>query len=157
MYRQKQRLITPLVTTAAVALIPLAAACGNEKAGSEPGSDSVGAERPVTGVRWKVDSVTVDGKTHRAGRDTHLTFDEKTGKAGGRLGCNHVNAKATVRDGHITLGAPSTTRMMCDASLMDTERALLNLFNKTLSYRVDADNLVLTSENGNTLRAVADE
>jgi heat shock protein HslJ len=157
MYRQKQRLITPLVTTAAVALIPLAAACGNEKAGGEPGSDSVGAERPVTGVRWKVDSVTVDGKTHRAGRDTHLTFDEKTGKAAGRLGCNHVNAKATVRDGHITLGAPSTTRMMCDASLMDTERALLSLFHKTLSYRIDTDKLSLTSENGNTLRAVADE
>ncbi|MFI5681655.1 META domain-containing protein [Streptomyces cellulosae] len=158
MYRQKQRLITPLVTTAAVALIPLAVACGNEKADDAPaGSDSVGAERPVTGVRWKIDSVTVDGRTHRAGRDTHLTFDEKTGKAGGRLGCNHVNAKATVRDGHITLGAPSTTRMMCDASLMDTEKALLSLFGKTLSYRIDANTLALTSENGNTLRAVAAE
>jgi heat shock protein HslJ len=151
MYRQKQRLIT----TAAVALIPLAAACGGEKA--DTGSGSVGTERPVTGVRWNVDSVTVDGKKHRASEDTHLTFDKKTGKVGGRLGCNHVNAKATVRDGHITLGAPSTTRMMCDASLMDTERTLLSLFNSTLNYRVDADTLTLTSANGSTLRAVADE
>ncbi|WP_280892042.1 META domain-containing protein [Streptomyces sp. LBL] len=176
-YRQKQRLITPLVTTAVVALLPLAAACGNEKAGGgeQAGSGSVGTERPVTGVRWNVDSVTVDGRTHRAHGDTHLTFDKKTGKAGGRLGCNHVNAKATVdpeatvdpqatvdpkatvRDGHITLGAPSTTRMMCDASLMDTEKTLLSLFNSTLSYRVDADTLTLTSENGNTLRAVAEK
>jgi heat shock protein HslJ len=38
---------------------------------------------------------------------------------------------------------------------MDTERALLSLFDKTLSYRIDADKLALTSENGNTLRAVA--
>ncbi|MFG2132753.1 META domain-containing protein [Streptomyces sp. NPDC048751] len=150
MYRYKQR----LTLTAAVALVPLAAACGTEKAGS---SGSVSPEKPVTGVRWTIDSATVDGKPHRTNGDAHLTFDQKTGKVGGRLGCNHVNATATVRDGHITLGRPATTRMMCDASLMDTERSLLRLFNTTLSYRIDHDTLALTSENGDTLRAVADE
>ncbi|MEU0068927.1 META domain-containing protein [Streptomyces sp. NPDC006332] len=160
MYRQKQRLIKPLITTAAVALLPLAAACGSEKAGSggeQADSGAVGAERPVTDVRWNIDSVTADGTTHQTDENAHLTFDKKTGKVGGRLGCNHVNAKATVRDGHITLGAPATTRMMCDASLMKTERALLRLFDGQVSYRIDQETLTLTSANGTSARAVAAE
>jgi heat shock protein HslJ len=155
MYRQK-RLITPLVTTAAVALVPLAAACGNEKADGEPaGSGSVRAEQPVTGTRWNIATVTTDGTTRRAEGEPQFTIDPKTGKLGGRLGCNHVNATATVGDGHITLGAPSTTRMMCDASLMDTERALLSLFGGKIDYRVDQKTLTLTSANGTSVRAVA--
>jgi heat shock protein HslJ len=151
MYRQKQRMIL----TAAAAIVPLVAACGSEKAGSDPGSGSVGVQRPVTGVDWSVDSFTADGATHRAKGKPYLAFDEKTGKVAGRLGCNHVNASATVRDGHITVGRPATTRMMCDTSLMQTERALLSLFNGKISYRVDADNLTLTSTNGTSVRAVA--
>lgn len=146
-----------MITAAALAILPLAAACGSEKADdkADSGSGSVRADQPVTGTRWNVESVTVDGKKHQAATDTHLTFDEKTGKVGGRLGCNHVNAKATVSDGHITLGAPSTTRMMCEASLMNTEKGLLSLFGSKLSYRVDQDSLALTSQNGDTVQAVA--
>ncbi|WP_367322131.1 META domain-containing protein [Streptomyces sp. HUAS ZL42] len=150
MYRHRQGRIL----TAVAALVPLAVACGSEQAG---GSGSVAPERPVTGVQWNIDSVTVDGRAQRVEGDAYLTFDDKTGKVGGRLGCNHVNARATVSDGHITLGSPSTTRMMCDTSLMTTERSLLTLFNSTLSYRVDQDTLALTSENGDSLHAVADE
>jgi heat shock protein HslJ len=255
MYRQKQR----MTLTAAAVLVPLAAACGSERAGS--GTAQV--EQPVTGVRWSVDRVTVDGTTHRAPADAHvkidsgraegsygcnnfsakaafdgdrirlsdtmatemacenkpmafekalartlseselkaqvdsdrltlttddgdtvhlskakdaplhrtkwtvtspdtdgrahLTFDGKKGTVSGRLGCNHVNAKATVRDGHITLGRPATTRMMCEGSLMDTERTLLRLFNGQLRYGVDHRTLTLTSENGTSVRAVADQ
>jgi heat shock protein HslJ len=158
MDRQKQRRSTALIATAAAALLPLAAACGDQRAGgAEAGSGSVGAERPVTGVRWNIDSVTTGGTTHRTEGDTHLTLDAEHRTAGGRLGCNHVNAGATVRDGTITLGAPSTTRMMCDASLMDTERALLTLFGGRVSYRVDQENLTLTSTNGTKVHAVAEK
>ncbi|MBC9730369.1 META domain-containing protein [Streptomyces sp. TRM68367] len=256
MYRQKQR----MTLTAALVLVPLAAACGSEKADS--GSGSVGAGKPLTGVRWSVDSVTVGGSTHRAPADAHmkidgsraegsygcntfgatavvdgdrirldktmstemacekepmafektlasaltdgslkaevkdghltlstddgdtvklseakdaplqgtkwnvtslsaadgkaqLTFDTKRGTVSGSLGCNHVNAKATVRDGHITLGAPSTTRMMCEDSLMNAEKTLLRLFDGQLRYGVDHRTLTLTSENGISVRAEA--
>ncbi|MFE7909540.1 META domain-containing protein [Streptomyces albogriseolus] len=258
MDRQKH---TSRRTLAAVAVlvVPLAAACGSEKAGA--GSGAAEAERPVTGVRWTVDSVTVDGATHRApdgahltlgedGRATgsygcnlfearvrtdgdrvrigepettlracddqvmaaesavsralaagelkadvsggrltlttasgdtvrlseaedsplhgtrwnvttpdgagraHLTFDEG-GTVSGNLGCNQVNAEATVRDGHITLGLPSLTRMMCEDSLMVAEKALTKLFNGTARYAVDGDTLTLTSQNGTEVRAVA--
>ena len=54
------------------------------------------------------------------------------------LGCNSVTAKATVRDGHITLGRAGTTRKMCSASLMSTEKSLLKLFDSTVKYQVRA-------------------
>ena len=78
-----------------------------------------------------------------------------TRKVGGRLGGNAVASTATVSTGHITLGRPSTTRMMCDASLMGTERALLGLFDSQVGYRVDHDTITLTSGNGTIVRAVA--
>jgi heat shock protein HslJ len=99
------------------------------------------------GTKWQVTSPAAQSKAH-------LTFDRKAGKVSGSLGCNKVNAKATVSDGHITLGAPSTTRMMCDASLMNVEKKLLRLFDSTLSYEVDHRTLALTSENDNTVTAV---
>jgi heat shock protein HslJ len=255
MDRHKQR----MTLTAAAVLVPLLAACGSEKAGS----GSVGAEKPLTGVRWSVDSVTVGGTTHRAPADAHvtiggdgraegsfgcntfsakaafdgdkirisdttatemacdkkpmafertladtltdaelktdvnsdrltlttddgdtvrlskaqdaplhgtkwtvtgpdsggrahLTFDAKKGTVSGRLGCNQMNAKATVRDGSITVGVPTTTRMMCEDSLMDTERALLRALKGPLTYAIDHRTLTLTSDNGTTVRAVAD-
>jgi len=250
---------TQRITLAVLTVLPLAAACGTERADG----GSVSAERSVTGVHWSVDSVTVDGTTHRAptganmtiedgkaagnygcnhftakvafedgalrlsdttttemaceerpmafettlartlassalktdvtgdrltlttdGGDrvrlteekdaplhgtrwditspaptgeAHLSFDEKTGKVTGSLGCNKVTATATVRDGHITLGAPATTRMVCDTSLMKTEKALLGLFDSTVRYELDHRALTLTSENGKTTNAVAAE
>ncbi|GAA2453191.1 META domain-containing protein [Streptomyces glaucus] len=256
MHRQKQH----LTLAAAVLLLPLAAACGDERADS--GAADTG--RPVTGVRWSVDSVTVDGTTHRApaaahltiddggraegaygcnrfsaraavdgdrvrlsgttatetacgerpmtferalartladgelrarvrddrltlttgagdtvrlterrdaplhgtrwtvtapdgGGRAHLAFDGEKGTVSGSLGCNRVHARAAVRDGHITLGAPSTTRMMCEDSLMAVEKTLLRLFDGRSGYRVEHRTLTLTSEDGTSVRAVADQ
>jgi heat shock protein HslJ len=108
------------------------------------------ADASLYGTKWQVTSPASRSKAH-------LTFDKKTGKVSGSLGCNKVNAKATVSDGHITLGAPSTTRMMCDASLMNVEKDLLRLFNSTVSYELDHRTLSLTSENDAVVTAVADK
>jgi heat shock protein HslJ len=252
----KQRL-----TLAALTLLPLLAACGTEKTGGA-GGDSVGAGPAVTGVRWAVTDVTVDGRTSKApatarlriGADgkadgslgcngfsaqadldgdriafrqlgatemactdvpagfeqtladtltdgsltahvrgddltlttadgdrvrlterkpatlsgttwkitdpaadgrAHLLFDTAKGTLSGSLGCNRVNAEATVSDGRITLGSLATTRMMCEASLMNTERNLQRVLHGTVGYRIDDQTLTLTSENGETLTAVA--
>ncbi|WP_437007872.1 META domain-containing protein [Streptomyces sp. enrichment culture] len=271
MYRQtKQRSMT-LTVAAVAALVPLAAACGSEQA-DDTGSGSVGAgEQRITGVRWSIDSVTVDGATHRAPDTAHvriddggeaagstgcnsfsaradvegagedqrvrlsdamftekacattpadfekslgralstgslttksegerltlttadgdtvrlsrsedaplygtawvvdapgqkgdkgrarLTFDQDAKTVAGRLPCNRVNAGATVSDGSITLGAPSTTRMVCEGSLMDAEKRLLTLFGGRVDYRIDQETLTLTSEDGATVRAVAEQ
>ncbi|MDT0395569.1 META domain-containing protein [Streptomyces edwardsiae] len=105
-------------------------------------------DSPLYGTKWTVTTPALD---HRA----HLTFDRKDGTVAGRLGCNQVNADATVRDGHITLGVPSLTRIVCEDSLMDGEKALTKLFGGTVDYRIEGRTLTLTSENSESVRAVA--
>lgn len=107
-------------------------------------------DAPLYGTTWTITSPDTGGKAH-------LTFDKKTGLVTGSLGCNRVKAEATVRDGSITLGSASTTRMMCDTSLMQTEKTLLGLFDGTVTYKLDHRSLALTSENGKTTKAVAAE
>ncbi|GGL98084.1 lipoprotein [Streptomyces fumigatiscleroticus] len=115
------------------------------------------ADAPLYGTTWQVTAVSAAGAAGPLPKKApaHLVFDRGSGKVTGRLGCNHVTADATVRDGRITLGTPSTTRMMCDASLMRTEKSLLKLFDGTVSYRLQHRTLTLTSENGDGLTAVA--
>lgn len=107
-----------------------------------------GEDTPLYGTKWRIVSPDSAGRAH-------LTFDEKESTVFGSLGCNQVNADATVRDGHITVGTPVTTRMVCEDSLMKTEKRLLRLFDATLSYRVDHRTMTLTSENGTTVHAFA--
>ncbi|KAB1149157.1 META domain-containing protein [Streptomyces luteolifulvus] len=107
-------------------------------------------DAPLYGTKWLITSPDTDGRAH-------LTFDQKSGKVSGSLGCNEVNARATVRDGQITLGTAATTRMMCDTSLMKSEKSLLRLFDGTVSYVIDHRTLTLTSENADSVGAVADK
>ncbi|MGQ4382334.1 META domain-containing protein [Streptomyces sp. SAS_270] len=114
-------------------------------------------DAPLHGTKW---TITALGDADVAeslpeGAKAYLTVDAK-GRLTGRLGCNDVTAKATVRDGHITLGAPATTRMMCDRSLMNTEKTLLGLFRSTVAYELDHRTLALTSTNGTRVTAVAE-
>ncbi|AZS86320.1 META domain-containing protein [Streptomyces griseoviridis] len=114
-------------------------------------------DAPLRGTAWTVTALGADGTATAVPAKTgaRLTFDTKAAKVSGSLGCNKVTAGATVRDGHITLGRPSTTRMMCDTSLMKTEKALLRLFDGRVDYRIDHRTLTLTSKNGETVDAVA--
>ncbi|MGW7048356.1 META domain-containing protein [Streptomyces avermitilis] len=127
-------------------------------------------DAPLYDTKWTVDSL-VGGDVAQslpaaADGKAWLTFTKKSGdkEGGGKevgtvsgsLGCNRVSAKATVRGGHITLGAPRTTRQMCSGSLMATEKSLLKLFDSTVSYRIDHRAITLTSENGKGIGAIAD-
>ncbi|MFE6283001.1 META domain-containing protein [Streptomyces sp. NPDC057877] len=114
---------------------------------------------PLHGTRWTVTGLGSGETTQSLPSGTegkaHLTFDEKTGEVTGSVGCNRVTAPATVGDGTITLGTPSTTRRMCDASLMDLEKRLLGLFDSKVDYRLDHRSLTLTSTNGESVTANA--
>ncbi|OON75617.1 META domain-containing protein [Streptomyces tsukubensis] len=115
---------------------------------------------PLTGTTWRVTALvdkekvtalpdSVDGKAR-------LVFG-KDGTVRGSLGCNRVTAKARIHDGHITLGKPVTTRMMCTGDRMATERALLALFDSTVSYDLSHRGLSLKAENGKGLDATAEK
>ncbi|MFF4350651.1 META domain-containing protein [Streptomyces sp. NPDC001530] len=114
-------------------------------------------DAPLYGTKWTVTALGDADVAHSlpAGAKAYLVLDKKRGTLSGSLGCNHVSAKATVRDGHLTLGTAKTTRMMCDSSLMDTEKTLLGLFDSTVVYDVDHRTLTLTSANGTVVSAVA--
>ncbi|MEV7345439.1 META domain-containing protein [Streptomyces sp. NPDC093544] len=112
---------------------------------------------PLYGTKWNVTALGAGEVSHSLpeGAAPYLVLDKAKGTVGGHLGCNDVSAKATVSDGHITLGTPKTTRMMCDSSLMETEKTLLGLFDGKVDYELDHRDLTLTSTNGENVTAVA--
>lgn len=116
-------------------------------------------DAPLYGTKWNITALGDADVAHSlpAGAKAYIVLDRKQGTLRGSLGCNHVSAKATVRDGHITLGTAKTTRMMCDGSLMTTEKTLLGLFDGTVGYELDHRTLALTSANGTVVSAVADK
>ncbi|MFG2963804.1 MULTISPECIES: META domain-containing protein [unclassified Streptomyces] len=132
-----------MILVAATAL--LAVACGSEKDGS------VTAQQPVTGIDWTVDSVTVDGTTHRAPAHAHVRIED--GRAAGNLGCNQFSATADVTDDRIRLTHTRTTRMACDDARMTFERALARTLTAgPLSTAAEGKRLTLTTAAGDRVQ-----
>ncbi|MEU3823747.1 META domain-containing protein [Streptomyces sp. NPDC029080] len=109
-------------------------------------------QQRVTGIDWRVDSLTAGGTTLRAPATARLRIDED-GKAAGNLGCNQFSARATVDGDRITIGNLRTTRMACDKTRMDFERALARaLTTGTLVAKADDAKLTLTDGDGDRVR-----
>ncbi|AOR33437.1 META domain-containing protein [Streptomyces fodineus] len=143
MKRHKQRMISTMVGI----LAALTVACGSGKADS----GAVAVPQPVTGIDWRIDSLTVGGTTRHAPAVARLRIDED-GKAAGNLGCNHFSARATVHGDHITFGDLRTTRMACAPDRMEFERALSRaLTTGTLVAKADDAKLTLTDGNGDRI------
>ncbi|MFD7706852.1 META domain-containing protein [Streptomyces sp. NPDC059786] len=113
------------------------------------------------GTKWRVtalgDKDVAESLPKGADGKAYFVLDEDKGTLSGRFGCNSGTAKATVRDGHITLGTPKTTRVMCDGSLMKAEKSLLSALDGRIDYRLNHRTITLTSTNGETVTAVADK
>ncbi|MEV5878763.1 META domain-containing protein [Streptomyces sp. NPDC052101] len=141
----------------AAALVPLTVACGTGRADSGAVSVPQPGPQPVTGIDWRVDSITVGGTTrHAPAAATRLRIDED-GKAAGNLGCNQFSARATVRGDHITFGSLRTTRMACGPERMAFERALARaLTTGTLTARADHAKLTLTDGDGDRIHLTRD-
>ncbi|MER6558308.1 META domain-containing protein [Streptomyces sp. NPDC001027] len=138
--------------TAAVLLLPLAAACGGGKAGGErPGSAEVRVEQPVTGVRWNVESVTVGGAVQEAPAGAYVEVED--GRATGDYGCNHFTAKAAVQGDRVRFSDARSTRMACGKQPMAFERTLAaTLADGTLTAEVDGATLTLGTADGDQVR-----
>lgn len=143
MNRYKQR----VTLAVAAVLVPFTVACGGETGDSE----AVSVRQPVTGIDWRVDSITVGGTTRQAPATARLRIDDD--KASGNLGCNRFSARATVRGDRITLGDLRTTRMVCGKERMDFERAFArSLTTGTLIAERDAAKLTLTNGDGDRVQ-----
>ena len=132
MNRHKQR----MTLTAAAVLVPLTLACA--------GSTGAAMGQPVTGVDWRVDSLTAGATTRQAPDTAHIRIGTD-GLAAGNLGCNQFSARATVRGDRITIGNVRATKMACDQERMAFERAFARtLTTGTLTARTDDGKLTLT-------------
>ncbi|MEU7644144.1 META domain-containing protein [Streptomyces huasconensis] len=148
-----QRLTLTLTALASAGL--LLTACGTEPgAGSETGSGGRSAqpEQPLTGVRWTVDSLTLDGKKYEAPGDAHLKIG-KDGRAGGSFGCNSVGADVTIKGDTVEFGEPLLTKRACtDESRMRFEKSVLRALGKEkLTAKVDGDRMTLTTAKGDRM------
>ncbi|MGW2258845.1 META domain-containing protein [Streptomyces sp. NPDC001780] len=158
---RKQQII-PVTAVTTVALLSLAA-CGTESgagSGSGPGSSaskqgkgsgSVRTDLPLTGVRWAVDSVTVDGKKAVPPAGASVEIDDR-GQASARTGCNSIGAKVTVDGDTVTVGDKRTTEIGCEKELQDFEKALNGAFSGKLTAKVQGEakdrRLTLTTSDG---------
>ncbi|MEU6047769.1 META domain-containing protein [Streptomyces griseus] len=144
-------------TTLSVSVLALLAlaACGTESGpgsakGSGGGGDAVQSDVPVTGVAWRVDSVTVGGKKTEAPEGSRLEIDPK-GRAKAHFGCNHISVDARVKGDRITLGKPVTTQMACGEDVEKFEKAAIDAMGGEHTAKLSGDKLTLTTEGGDTM------
>lgn len=153
-----QRLTSVSLSLLTLAVLPLAAACGSEKAS---GSRTVGTgsgTSDVTGIHWSVDDLTVDGKKSAAPVGAFLKID-KNGQVSGSYGCNNFGTTATVDGDAIDLGQARSTEMACEGDRMTFESNLAKaLDGGTLTAKAAADakdakvqQLTLTTKAGETI------
>ncbi|MCF6523600.1 META domain-containing protein [Streptomyces sp. JJ36] len=132
------------------------AACGSESgegSGADPGR-SVRTEDSVTGVRWEVQSVTVDGKRHEAPGGAYLTFDAD-GRSGGHDGCNHIETATSLDDGTLTVEPKRTTMIACTDDIREWVKTFYGALDGRLDVEVSGDRLRLTNPDGDRVTLTA--
>jgi len=73
---------------------------------------------------------------------------EADGRLGGSAGCNRFNASYMATGPNLRIMSPATTRKMCEASLMEQERAFLKALDSVATMRFEADRLELRTAAG---------
>ncbi|MDW8806730.1 META domain-containing protein [Streptomyces scabiei] len=142
------------LTLTALAALPLLAACGSESAG-DPGSGAVDAstkKSSVTGVRWKVDSLTVGGKTEQAPDGAYLKIADN-GKVDGNYGCNTFGSTAKFKKDGIDFENARSTEMACGDAVMKFEKTFARTLDaETFMPETTDGGLTLTTGDGDTVK-----
>ncbi len=86
--------------------------------------------------------------------ETSINFNED-GTFGGNVGCNSFGADYKVNGEKITFGSIMSTMIFCEG-ISDQESAVLAILtDKTVSFAMNEDQLILTSEDGNSVVVLA--
>ncbi|MDQ1009816.1 heat shock protein HslJ [Streptomyces sp. V4I23] len=142
------------IPVTALALLALAA-CGTERGGGAGSGDTVAPDVPLAGVRWSVESVSVDGTKTASPSDAYVEITDK-GRAQGNYGCNHFGADITVEGDTVTVGPGEVTEMACDKKIQGFEDALRAAFSGKLKAKLTDGRLTLTTEKGDTIALTAE-
>ncbi|MFJ8001183.1 META domain-containing protein [Streptomyces sp. NPDC096310] len=158
--------VTHIAAVTTAALLALTA-CGTETkdgsgsgagsgTGNRDGGGAVRTELPLTGVHWRVDSVTRDGEKTAAppGAGVEIGSD---GRADASSGCNRVSAKVTVKGDTVTVGDKESTLIGCDKEMDAFEKALDGAFSGKLTARLQDKKLTLTTADGDTIALTSEE
>jgi heat shock protein HslJ len=112
--------------------------------GGEPASLLHGAE-------WTV--VAIDGKPLVGGSKPTLTF-APDGRLTGHASCNRFMSEYTLSGEGLVIAPAAATKMMCEPSLMDQERAFLAALSATQGFSISADGaLLLRTGDGRNIEA----
>ncbi|MEB8341320.1 META domain-containing protein [Streptomyces endophyticus] len=105
----------------------------------------------LAGTKWNVTSLSADDATRslpKAAQGRARLVFEKDGHVSARLGCNQGRAEATVKEGHITFGPLTSTRMGCIGAAGEVEQAMLDVLKNKATYDIQGDALTLKKPDG---------
>ena len=82
---------------------------------------------------------------------TEITLRLEEGQLSGSAGCNNYFADYTVEGATLTLGPAGSTRMACEAEIMEREAEFLAALEKVASYQTRLETLSLYDAEGGLL------
>ncbi|WP_108667331.1 META domain-containing protein [Euzebya rosea] len=115
--------------------------------------DLVGDARQAIG-QWILLDGTVDGESIALPDGERITMEVTRTQVVGAAACNQYSATASVSGDEMTIGSPTSTRMMCAEDIMSAETAYLAGLQRVTSLDSEGEELVLTGD-GVQLRFVA--
>jgi heat shock protein HslJ len=126
-----------------------------------------GEERPITGIRWAPESVSVEGETmaRPAGSDgAYLEIEpasspENGGDAEFHSGCNHLSATVVIEWRALTVSSMGATEMGCPGPMMEFEERVFGVFTDNPAFALDpsGDTLTLTTDDGDSMILMRDD
>jgi len=110
------------------------------------------ANRPSSGERWILESMTVEGSTVDLSETNPLTLEfSSSSSVGGSSGCNSYFGELTFKDGGaVTPGIFGGTEMACDRG-MDVEAAYLSALSRVDQYDYSEYELILSADDVQTV------
>lgn len=146
----RNQLSIPLTVLAVLALAACGTESGSGSGGGGEGGGSVQPDVPLTGVRWSVDSVTVDGRKSEAPAGAHVEITDK-GRAQGNYGCNHFGADVKIEGDTVTVGPGEMTEMACEKKVQGFEDTMRAALSGKLKAKLTDGRLTLTTEKGDAI------
>lgn len=104
---------------------------------------------PLEGTAWRVDGVAIGGdavSSTIAGADAELVFED--GRVSGTGGCNRITGGYTADGDALSFSAIATTKMLCEATVMDQEAAIIAALEATASSSIEGTTLSLSDADG---------
>ncbi|MFH8617840.1 META domain-containing protein [Streptomyces sp. NPDC017979] len=140
-----------LLIPATVLTLLTLAACGKDGTGGtgDPGAPGEPDEVTIQGVRWNVDSVTVDGTTIPA-PDGANVFLKKDDRLEGNYGCNNFGADVELKGDVLVMKGFESTAMGCAADVSRFEAAMQSTLADRVSIEMSADRKTATLTQGDS-------